>query len=286
MCGFIGEIMNREISTLIEKVREENPLVHNITNYVTVNDCANILLAAGASPIMADDLREAEEITSISRALVINTGTLNERTVESMIASGRRANQLKIPVVFDPVGAGASTFRNETVRQILSEVKVSILRGNLSEISWIAGFDSKTKGVDSAVEDEQNDRVEAARIVAKRYGCVAAITGKVDVVTDGERVVQLRNGTKRLAKITGTGCMTTALTGAFAAITDSMVDAAVTAILTMSIAGELAEEAIVEQYGTKKQMLGQFHMGILDEVSNMTSLSLAERMNIEDETRD
>lgn len=276
--------MKRQIAELVERIRYQNPLVHNITNYVTVNDCANILLAIGASPIMADDIREAAQITSISKALVINTGTLNERTVESMIASGRRANELNIPVVFDPVGAGASEFRNETVLRILDEVKVSILRGNLSEISWISGCESTTKGVDSAEEDEKNDRVAVAMAAARKYGCVVAITGKIDIVTDGSRVVKLMNGTARLSKITGTGCMTTALTGAFAAVTNSMLDAAAAAILTMSIAGELAQGEIVKVYGTKSPMLGLFHMGIMDAVSCMDHEIIQERMKIEDET--
>ena len=128
----------KDAANLNTRMREMVPLVHNITNYVTVNDCANALLAIGASPIMADDIREASDITAISSALVINIGTLNQRTVESMIASGRTANQLGIPVVFDPVGAGASAFRNETVERILQEVKISILRGNLSEVSYVA----------------------------------------------------------------------------------------------------------------------------------------------------
>ena len=142
-----------KIGNLLNEVRNKKPLVHNITNYVTVNDCANILLAIGASPIMADDIKEAADITKISSALVINIGTLNERTIESMIASGKKANELNIPVIFDPVGAGASEFRNETTKKILEEVKISVLRGNMSEIKFISGLESSTKGVDASESD-------------------------------------------------------------------------------------------------------------------------------------
>ena len=139
----------QKVVELLNRLKNKKPLIHNITNYVTVNDCANILLAIGASPIMADDLKESADITSIASALVINIGTLNERTIESMIASGKKANELNIPVVLDPVGAGASSFRNETTKRILEEIKISVLRGNISEIKFIAGLESEKKGVDA-----------------------------------------------------------------------------------------------------------------------------------------
>ena len=157
-----------------DKVRDICPLVHCITNYVTVNDVANCILAIGASPIMADDIAEAADITSISKALVINMGTLNARTVESMVAAGKKANELGVPVVFDPVGAGASNFRNETAKRILENVKISILRGNLSEMSYLAGLEVSTKGVDTSEADEKNDPVSVAKKTAAKYNCVAA----------------------------------------------------------------------------------------------------------------
>ena len=202
-----------------DKVRDICPLVHCITNYVTVNDVANCILAIGASPIMADDIAEAADITSISKALVINMGTLNARTVESMVAAGKKANELGVPVVFDPVGAGASNFRNETAKRILENVKISILRGNLSEMSYLAGLEVSTK-----------------------YNCVAAITGAVDTITDGKRVARISNGHPYLSKVTGTGCMTTGLVGSFAGACDDMYTAAVTGIASMGIAGEFAYE--------------------------------------------
>lgn len=258
-----------EVVSLLKKLKEKKPLVHNITNYVTVNDCANILLAIGASPIMADDLREAADITSISSALVINIGTLNERTIDSMISSGKKANELNIPVVFDPVGTGASSFRNKTTKRILDEVKISVLRGNMSEIKFIAGLDSETKGVDASESDMQGgneEGIRAAEALARKYECVVAITGVTDIVSDGEKTAVLENGTKMLSKVTGTGCMTTALVGAFLGACESSEEyfiAAVSGILSMSICGEIAEEK-AGSIG-----IGSFHVAIMDAISNL-----------------
>lgn len=270
-----------KIVSIINEVRKQVPLVHCITNYVTVNDCANAVLAIGASPIMADDIMEAADITSISNALVINIGTLNIRTVESMIASGKKGNELGIPVVFDPVGAGASSFRNDTVKRILKEVKVDILRGNLSEMAFVAGLPVSTKGVDSSEADASNDAVKVAKDVAKMYNCVAAVTGAVDVVTDGTRIVRLSNGVKLLSKVTGTGCMTSALMGAFAgtAAKTGKYDcfhAACAGIASMSVAGELAHEQCT-QMGT-----GSFHISIIDFLSKMDEKILTDKIIIDE----
>jgi len=248
-----------------DKVRDICPLVHCITNYVTVNDVANCILAIGASPIMADDIAEAADITSISKALVINMGTLNARTVESMVAAGKKANELGVPVVFDPVGAGASNFRNETAKRILENVKISILRGNLSEMSYLAGLEVSTKGVDTSEADEKNDPVSVAKKTAAKYNCVAAITGAVDTITDGKRVARISNGHPYLSKVTGTGCMTTGLVGSFAGACDDMYTAAVTGIASMGIAGEFAYENAGE-IGS-----GSFHISIIDAISKMNS---------------
>lgn len=260
-----------EVVELLKKLKKKNPLVHNITNYVTVNDCANILLAIGASPIMADDIREAADITSISSALVINIGTLNERTIESMILSGKKANELDIPVVFDPVGAGASSFRNETTKRILDEVKIDVLRGNMSEIKFIAGLSSETKGVDASESDIKGgneEGIRAAESLARKYKCVTAITGVTDIVSDGERTVILENGTKMLSKVTGTGCMTTALVGGFLGACESKKEhfiAAISGILSMSISGEIAQEK------AGKIGIGSFHVAIMDAISNLNA---------------
>lgn len=257
-----------EVEKLLEKVRVNKPLVHNITNYVTVNDCANILLAIGGSPIMADDIKEAADITQISSALVINIGTLNERTIESMIASGKKANELNIPVVFDPVGAGASDFRNETTKRILEEVKMSVLRGNMSEIKFISGLESTTKGVDASESDartENDEGINIAKSLSKKLNCTVAITGATDIISDGERVAILENGTKLLANVTGTGCMTTALVGAFCGASSDYFISAISGIMSMGIAGEIAFEK-AGQIGT-----GSFHIAIIDAISNLNT---------------
>lgn len=263
-------------TALFEMVREQVPLVHQITNYVTVGDCANVTLAIGASPVMADDLAETEEITAISSALVLNMGTLNERTIASMLASGKRANALGIPVVFDPVGAGASGLRNKTARQILEEVDVSILRGNLSEISFLAGQKASTRGVDASAADAENDGAVIAQIAARQYHCVTAITGAVDYISDGEQTIAIRNGHPMLSRVTGTGCMTTALTAAFAAVSEDDLAAAVSGILAMGVAGEIAFEKAGNR-GT-----GSFRTALMDAVSMLTGELIEARAKLEE----
>ncbi|MEA4889007.1 MAG: hydroxyethylthiazole kinase [Clostridiaceae bacterium] len=265
----------RDLALCLQELRNKAPLVHNITNYVTVNDAANALLAIGASPIMADDIHETADITAISSALVINIGTLDERTICSMIASGKKANELGIPVVFDPVGAGASKLRNETAKEVLSQVQVAVLRGNLSEMSYLAGLDAAIKGVDSS-DDENNDRADVAHITARAYGCVAAITGAVDVISDGNRLVKIFNGHKMLSRVTGTGCMTTALVGAFAGVCNDYFTAAAGGVASMGIAGELAYEKCGNA-GT-----GSFHMAVIDALSNLDGSLFSERAMLDE----
>lgn len=254
-------------------VREKSPLIHNITNYVTVNDVANIELAMGASPIMADDENEAIDIASIANALVINIGTLNSRTIVSMIKAGKAANAKGIPVVFDPVGAGASALRNQTTEKLLSELKMTVIRGNASEIGFIAGVSASTNGVDVSDEDLRRDKLSAAKAVAEKYGCTVAVTGEVDVITDSTRACEIRNGTAELSRVTGTGCMTTGLLGGFAAVCKPFA-AAVCAVASMGIAGELSFER------NCKPGTGSFHIGIIDAVSLMDGEIFTERAKI------
>lgn len=265
----------KKIGLLLEDVRIKKPLVHHITNYVTVNDCANATLAVGASPIMADDIGEVADITAISSVLVLNIGTLNERTIQSMLAAGGKANEMGIPVVFDPVGAGASKLRNHTTERILQEVKVSVVRGNISELRFIAGMGAATQGVDASAED-MKDGVEAgqavAKAVAEKLGCAAAITGVTDILSDGRHTLLLKNGTPRLSGVTGTGCMCTSLVGSFCGATQDFLLAAAGGILTMSIAGELAAE--------KAQGAGGFHMAILDAISLMDAQTLERKAKL------
>ena len=261
---------------LIGEVQSKIPLVHQITNYVTVNDCANITLAVGASPIMADDIAEAADITSISSALVINIGTLNERTVQSMLTAGKKANELGIPVVFDPVGAGASRMRNETAKAILNQVKLAVIRGNLSEISFTAGLKAAARGVDASEADSRRDAAAVAKRAAEQWDCVAAVTGAVDYISDGHRTIAIYNGHKMLSRVTGTGCMCTALTGAFAGACGDYLAAAAAGIAVMGIAGEIAFETAGEK-GT-----GAFRSAIIDAVSLMDKTVFEKRAKIDE----
>lgn len=273
----MGRIIS-EVVQLLEQVRDKVPLIHNITNYVTVNDVANAILAIGASPIMADAIEEAADITAVSSALVLNIGTLNGRTVESMISAGKKANSLGIPVIFDPVGAGASCLRSDVTRTILESVKISILRGNLSEISFTAGLSASTKGVDVSKEDEKHDIVSVARKAAAQWDCIAAVTGAVDVIAGPGRLVKIRNGNKMLSRVTGTGCMTTALVGAFAGAGQDPFAAAAGGVASMGIAGELAFEA------AGKTGTGSYHIAIIDALSCLDGKLFAGRIKLDEET--
>lgn len=257
---------------ILEKVKVKTPLVHCITNYVTVNDCANILLACGGSPIMADDKNEVEEITSICNALDINIGTLNERTVESMVLAGKKANELSHPVILDPVGAGASKLRTETTFKLLDEVNFSVIRGNISEIKTVYRGSGTTKGVDADVsdivtEENLNEAVEFAKKLSEKTGSIITITGATDIVSDKNKAYIIRNGHSMMSKITGTGCMLTALITAFcAANTDNLLDATTTAVVMMGLCGELAYENVIKNNtGTSS-----YRTYLIDEISKMT----------------
>lgn len=239
----------------IENVRKTVPLVHNITNYVTVNDVANILLACGGSPIMSDDPRDVEDITSICGGLNINIGTLNERTVAGMFAAGRRANALKHPVLLDPVGAGASAFRTDTAVGLMDEIQFAVIRGNISEIKTLALGSGTTKGVDADVADQVTEEnldsaVAFAKEFAAKKGCVVAITGAIDLVSDGERCYVIRNGRPQMGKITGTGCQLFGMMTAFVvANPDAVLEAAAAAVCTMGLAGEIGWSRMQEGDG-------------------------------------
>ncbi len=242
---------------LFEQVKVQSPLVHNITNYVTVNDCANVILAAGGSPLMADDEEEVADIVSISKALYINVGTLNRRTIESMKIAGKRANELGIPVILDPVGMGASRLRNESVNALLETIRFSVIKGNMTEIRAIDQNCRTLSGVDAERSDQitsdtLDDSIVLAKGVAKRFSSVVVITGATDIVTDGERVRTITNGDPMMSKITGTGCMTGSLIGTFVAVdANRPFDAATIAVSMMGLAGEKAAELVVErQEGT------------------------------------
>ena len=240
---------------MFENVRKTCPLIHNITNYVTVNDCANMVLACGASPIMADDKDEVEEITTICTGLNINIGTLNARTIESMLLAGKKANELSHPVVLDPVGAGASALRTQTAFKLLEQVKFTVIRGNISEIKTLAVGAGTTKGVDADVSDrvtEENldEAVSFAKAFAAKAGCVVAITGAIDIVADANIAYCIRNGHPMMSSITGTGCQLSALTAAFVAANPNQpLQAAAAAVCAMGLAGEIAHSRLTEMDG-------------------------------------
>lgn len=267
---------NSTFVKIFENTKKNPQLVHNITNYVTVNDCANILLAMGSSPIMADDLEEVEEITSICSALVLNIGTLNSRTVESMIAAGKKANALGHPVVLDPVGAGASKLRTQTTYRLLEEVKFTVIRGNVSEIKTVDAGAGTTKGVDAdekdvITEETLEDVVVMAQALAQKTGAVIAITGATDIVADAKKAYIIKNGHGDMSKITGTGCMLSAMTAAYvAANPNDLLESVACSVAVMGIAGELSARQVVNhQVGT-----GSLRTFIIDHISTMKESSI------------
>lgn len=267
----------------VDNTRLKAPLVHNITNYVTVNDCANILLACGASPIMADDENEVEEITSLCNALVINIGTLNERTIKSMIKAGKKANALGHPVVLDPVGAGASALRTSTAFQLIKEVRFAVIRGNISEIKTVSMGSGTTKGVDADVSDAvTQDNIEEAIRFAKglsaKTGAVIAITGAIDIVADSTRAYVIRNGHPLMSKITGAGCMLTTVIAAYcAANPEDMTAATAAAVSAMGLCGEMAYEKVQDE----KSGTSSYRTYLIDSMSNMDGETLQGGMKLE-----
>lgn len=229
----------------LENVRNKVPLIHNITNYVTVNDVANILLACGASPIMSDDPGEAEDITSICGGLNINIGTLNQNTISAMFLAGKKANELGHKILLDPVGVGASKLRTDTVIKLMKEIKFNVIKGNISEIKSLVLGRGSTTGVDADVADavtesSLDNTVMFMKEFAKDAGCIIAATGAIDLITDGDKCYTIRNGRAEMSQITGTGCQLSGIMTAFlVANPDNELFAAVAAVCTMGLAGEI-----------------------------------------------
>ena len=226
-----------QIWSAIEEIREKSPVIHNITNFVVMNNTANALLALGASPVMAHAEEEVEEMVNIAGALVINIGTLSRYWIPSMIRAVHEAHQKKIPIVLDPVGAGATTYRTRTARELLDAVPITIIRGNASEIMAIADDEARTRGVDSSALSE--DALDAARHLCDTYGCVVCVSGETDYILSGTDVTRVLNGHVMMTKVTGLGCTASALCGAFAAVNSDFALATVEAMAVMGIAGEL-----------------------------------------------
>ena len=265
----------------LEKVRRDEPLVQCITNFVTVNDCANIILAAGGSPSMSEDIREVEEAVCQASALVCNIGAID--FAESMILAGKKANSLGIPVVLDPVAAGGTSLRREVSERLLNEVHFTAIRGNASEIRYLSGQNSIGSGVDVAAEDvitEENigKTVDAANILANKTGSIVAVSGPIDIITNGKETVLMHNGCATMARITGSGCMLTSLIGAFCGSNrDDCFAAVCSAMALMGVSGEIAEKKRLENNTGN----ATFRTDLIDAVFNMTGEKLTGGMRYE-----
>ncbi len=225
-------------SEILERVRKEKPVVHHITNWVTIYDCANIVKVFGASPVMAHAEEEVADMAGIASALVLNIGTLTEDLVLAMLKAGKSANRKGIPVVLDVCGAGATKFRNDSCSKILDEFKVNIIKGNASEIASIAGENVQTRGVDAAAVEK--DLKKLAKSLAEKRNCTVVVTGIEDIVADSNNVVLVKNGHNMMANIVGTGCMAASVIGTFAAVEEDMVSASVAGLVCYEVAAELA----------------------------------------------
>ncbi len=259
------------LKTIMQNVKDKAPLVHNITNYVTVNDCANILLACGAAPIMADDIEEVVEITSLCNGLNINIGTLNSRTIAAMLAAAKQANALANPILLDPVGAGASQLRTNTAIELIKTVPFTVIRGNISEIKTLALGTSTTQGVDAAASDKIDfdhfdDSIAFIKALAKQTGAVIVVTGEIDLIVSDSQVACVYNGHAMMRRVTGTGCQLSALITAYlAANRQKPFEAAVTAVVAYGLAGELAAERMTAQDGNIA-----YRNYLIDAVYNLT----------------
>jgi hydroxyethylthiazole kinase len=246
------------------RLRQRKPLVHQITNFVVMNCTANITLCAGALPVMAHAPEEAAEMAACAGALVLNIGTLWKEQIEAMILAGRAANQRGIPVVLDPVGAGATRFRTESSRRLLDELQIAIVRGNAAEIAVLAGLDARIAGVESL--GAAHDAASIALQFARKHHCVAAVTGPVDYISDGQRLIRVSNGHPLMAQVTGTGCMATAVVASFAAVEPDYAGAAAAALAAYGLAGQIAAERAAGP--------GTFQMHLFDALAGLTADAL------------
>ena len=267
---------------MLENLHQKSPLIHNITNYVTANDCANILLACGASPIMADDPLEAADITGLCQGLHLNLGTPSQSRISSMLSAGKRAARLGIPIVFDPVGSGASPFRIRAAGELLKKIRFTVIRGNLSEIRALSRDRQQEKGVDAAPSDKiTEENLEQAAAFARQFArqaeTIAVITGAIDIVTDGIRTFCIRNGHPMMNRVTGTGCQLSALTCAFLAANPGQpLEAAAAAAAAMGLCGEIAHKRLGSLDGS-----GSYRTYIMDAVYHLTPDQLEKGGNYE-----
>lgn len=262
-----------DISSLVRDlnlIREKSPLIHNITNYVVMNNTANALLSIGASPVMAHAVDEVAEMINISSALVINIGTLDAEWVKAMLIAGKAAQEKKIPIVFDPVGAGATSYRTKVCQQILEECKPSIIRGNASEIMALVNSNVKTKGVDST--SSSDSALDSAKMLADETGAVVVISGQTDYITNGKTTETVSNGNTLMSWVTGMGCTATAIAAAFAAVNPNLLEAANHGMTVMGISGELA--------AAKSQGNGSMQVHFLDELFNLNENTLRNKLEL------
>ena len=265
--------MQIRTSELLTEIRKKAPLVHNITNYVVMNSSANILLALGASPVMAHSRNEVEEMAAMAGALVINIGTLEEKWVAAMLLAARTANKSGIPVILDPVGAGATAYRSRAVQEILKHASISVIRGNASEVLSLAVAEVRTKGVDSSIS-VSGEMVDAAGEIARQHHCVVAISGEKDLITDGDRVLRVANGVPLMARVTGLGCGLSAVAGAFCAVDrDDLLTAAAAAFGFYGLCGELALNV--------SDRPGSFYVAFLDALYAAGKADIREHLKIE-----
>jgi hydroxyethylthiazole kinase len=263
--------MSLSPGTTLRELRERKPLVHQITNYVVMNETANATLALGALPVMAHAREEVEEMVGLASALVLNIGTLSEQWIEAMLLAGRAASARGIPVVLDPVGAGATAYRTDTARRILAEVEVTVLRGNQGEVATLAGVDAEVRGVESMGTGLEPGTL--ARGAARQLGAVISVTGPIDHVSDGERTLDVANGHLLLAAVTGTGCISSALTGCFlAAKPGEPLEAAAEALAALGVAAEDAADGAAGP--------GTFHARLYDALAGLDPDTLDGRARI------
>jgi len=253
-------------------LRKNKPLIHNITNFVVMNYTANALLAMGASPVMAHAINEVEDMVSFAGALVLNIGTLTDDWVAAMIKAGKKASALNTPIILDPVGSGATALRTASAKKIIDETRINVIRGNASEILSLRHENSKTKGVDAI--HSVDEAAETAKIMARELDTTLAITGPVDLITDGRRVVRVSNGHPLMGFVTGTGCTATVTIGAFLAVDEDPLTAAATALAFFGVAGEIAAEAAAAP--------GSFMIRLLDALYTLTPETLAQRCSIKE----
>ncbi|TEB05236.1 Hydroxyethylthiazole kinase [Pelotomaculum schinkii] len=265
--------MLNKIASALNTVRDKTPLVQAITNYVTINDCANILLCFGASPAMCEVRSEVEEFAGFISALYINLGTLTEEQKVAAVLAAKKATELQKPVVLDPVACPVITRKMDVSRELLENAKITVVKGNIAEIKSLAGFKSMARGVDSL--DEGDDAVEACVSLAKKYGTVVVATGKTDIITDGERTCLIHNGTPMLRMVIGTGCMVGALVAAAAGTVEDKWVASAAAVMIMGLAGEMTAGSMV------KELPGTFRVRLFDYVYGMTAQDILKGGRIE-----